>query len=1331
MEDDNARSSSETNDVATVEDVTSETIDAEVGGSSNDICARYVEKQDLGKFKCSLCIENFFVVEEKAKSHVSSCHFGCHVVVYEEGTADERTIPLCKKGCVAKAHHHCFKCGMAMRRSRLESHISKCGKSSQQLPREVSTNGTPLPKRSKVEEKVKCDQCNEVMYRRNLNPHKANKHAIFKKNISSKRYHNGICIDANGGVYLMNESGYSGLPNPIHVQKKVVGEQVLQCASEKCARLRCVAGVSSLTSFECSHLQSVAFINSHAENVVLDEVVIDALIAGSRVKEESKGPCMQWKRNAEGNQEVFAAAWIHPNKVFISIWTGEVNSWTQLGRVLVTYDPLAFTLTCCCSHSTKIGCLHKTVSKWYLKATMPETFSAPHPGAEKVRLRENHQSSEMAQYVYTNKRIPYVLPESCLAETCALSVICPHEDICCGTKLLKKMVSQKGQVYSRLGIKSNISVWSKRCSTCDKLYWYNEIKEGIFNHDNHTFLTLDLLEWLRNAVYEHTAIGREVSALNGRYKCKMDADVIRKAFFKYVSLLELDKCFNCVLCGHHPVILTFDAIRKTSFRLSQLDDVEDREGVVNCQKFWDDVNLTCLDESIGGVTTGKIQPSLGYWPPFIPESTRGETVYSTEHLKGTDNTENEYLRSISEEHLEDLFNFADLKMLKEVCESCGISTRNKTKGKLIEALKSAVESFADIDKLFFKIWQGSGGTMTATCPHGVTYAFKCLLKAESSRDVRDILISLRYPPNVVISDVPHLVTSIVNRSVPNFFMPHNGCVAEPTESNIDKVKKGRFEQLSFPNLNNRFEPARSGLNLTGSVMHPITLLTRRWSLYDKFHQGNSKDPTNVMRRTELIKELNGVVTETAEQLNNFISRKTYFLDSMSPIHHQLMLKLVLAERNNRRNEIVQKDIESLLQFGSLAQDEYGRLCIKPGSSASISDESLGSPASSSVFPPSSQAGPSTHFDTLGLRSVWCSPPYLEMRTASIPNHAPFSFDEVSMVSDINDLSCLYPGEYLNGPVMDMLLFCLASEFFKDGIRTVILTECILPRIEQDATLETMIPNCSGIDFLVSASYYSHHWALVLVDIQKKYIYYLDPKVGYMPQEKIMQDLKVIQKIIWFNVLENERDVASPSQLPGWKVITRSTFSAHHRKNLPAQENSIDCGVYVIMYFLYIVRNADFDFSNGDVGVIRQWLGSLLIKNSYEDMSPYIWWFMPKLQSRHFGTMKIKDARLSNEIKQLEHFKRWIEENITMFSSPPKYPTLLNYSEEEQRQVLEELSSGDSYVNHIPKMTFHFLKKADFLIYMDFVNLFGWIVNVMGGEEEDDESNSEITIEFHD
>ena len=52
----------------------------------------------------------------------------------------------------------------------------------------------------------------------------------------------------------------------------------------------------------------------------------------------------------------------------------------------------------------------------------------------------------------------------------------------------------------------------------------------------------------------------------------------------------------------------------------------------------------------------------------------------------------------------------DVMTLRELCKECGIHVSKLTQIDCIARLKSTVQSVAEIDKLFFKVWQASGGT---------------------------------------------------------------------------------------------------------------------------------------------------------------------------------------------------------------------------------------------------------------------------------------------------------------------------------------------------------------------------------------------------------------------------------------------------------------------------------------------------------------------------------------------------------------------------------------------------------------------------------------------
>ena len=54
-------------------------------------------------------------------------------------------------------------------------------------------------------------------------------------------------------------------------------------------------------------------------------------------------------------------------------------------------------------------------------------------------------------------------------------------------------------------------------------------------------------------------------------------------------------------------------------------------------------------------------------------------------------------------------------------------------------------------KTFSKLWGCSGGWLSGTCPHGVVYVLKFVLRAESPRDYVDVLLSMKFQPNTVFA----------------------------------------------------------------------------------------------------------------------------------------------------------------------------------------------------------------------------------------------------------------------------------------------------------------------------------------------------------------------------------------------------------------------------------------------------------------------------------------------------------------------------------------------------------------------------------------------------
>ncbi|XP_039659583.1 uncharacterized protein LOC120560800 [Perca fluviatilis] len=103
------------------------------------------------------------------------------------------------------------------------------------------------------------------------------------------------------------------------------------------------------------------------------------------------------------------------------------------------------------------------------------------------------------------------------------------------------------------------------------------------------------------------------------------------------------------------------------------------------------------------------------------------------------------------------------------------------------------------------------------------------------------------------------------------------------------------------------------------------------------------------------------------------------------------------------------------------------------------------------------------------------------------------------------------------------------------------------------------------------------------------LFHLEASVGFGDQRYIQICSDLAQRII-----------------PGeWTVIYSKDI-----KGLPRQEDGNACGIFMLMYALYIALGADFDFTTGDMDTIRTWWCLLLLsghsvvrfaqKRKYED-----------------------------------------------------------------------------------------------------------------------------------
>lgn len=179
-----------------------------------------------------------------------------------------------------------------------------------------------------------------------------------------------------------------------------------------------------------------------------------------------------------------------------------------------------------------------------------------------------------------------------------------------------------------------------------------------------------------------------------------------------------------------------------------------------------------------------------------------------------------------------------------------------------------------------------------TCPCAVVYGLKFNLRAESPRDYADLLLSMRHLPNVCVYDFARGLAAHTNRRQPQTFKPHEGRLMEATEANLVAAKSG--QAVSLPWLLTKKSSEDPG-------GHPVTGSAEHYVLYDRFHENNTKDPRDALRKIELVPELRGWVnSQCAEQLFAGMRKNNSFLNMMSPTNHIFLMRNILHIHNTKK-----------------------------------------------------------------------------------------------------------------------------------------------------------------------------------------------------------------------------------------------------------------------------------------------------------------------------------------------------------------------------------------------------------------------------------------------
>ena len=386
---------------------------------------------------------------------------------------------------------------------------------------------------------------------------------------------------------------------------------------------------------------------------------------------------------------------------------------------------------------------------------------------------------------------------------------------------------------------------------------------------------------------------------------KLDEQKVLNAYAHFEALSDRTYQFTCLQCGYYPSILIADLNRKVGFKYSMSsdevlpDENDDDVDYVHCGDFWDSSAVSVLSK---GFINRKfenlsLEPTLSFWSPYIGKNARvGDYVVNSEHRKIHRDTgaPEADCREISAERLiEELFE-SKTNGIKKLARKVNVSTKG-SKLDIIGRIKASLgEDSARFNKVLTKRFGRSGGWLTVACKHGIIYAVKFLLRAESPRDYIYVLRSLKFKPNVFINDMAHMVAAHGNRFEEGFFSPHQGRAAEATLENIEEAKSGTLK-ISFPWLETNRQLEQQNHPVTGS---DVTL-----ALFDRFHESNTCSEVEALRRIGCIKELEGKInSEVAEQLHGSFNKDKHFLNQMTASNHIFLFRSIIDLRNEERNK---------------------------------------------------------------------------------------------------------------------------------------------------------------------------------------------------------------------------------------------------------------------------------------------------------------------------------------------------------------------------------------------------------------------------------------------
>ncbi|XP_072565367.1 uncharacterized protein, partial [Paramormyrops kingsleyae] len=792
----------------------------------------------------------------------------------------------------------------------------------------------PLTQRK--QKTVKCTSCGLILNRRNLRIHLRRRHTPIKMDITAQNHLSAQCVDYTNGVFAVAKS-FIAPSTPVRVIKRTWGpEQKTMCELDICRINAEFAERSNLRPFECHHIQSLVYCPpARMDTPSLTEDVLQVMVHDKWFGEDKKERCLVRQREANDAGvplSCLVTVCGPPYKKHISVYESTISYYSRLGRVVVRYNSKIISWHCPCANPRQ-SCIPKYVAKWHLFETDQALFRKTRSVEENITEHfpidmesfdleegapyspEGKNLSRMVQYIFHKKKLPAIFPSD-VVKTIHFPVhFIPSETFCSEclepTPLSEPvLITSKAKILTITDVIEGISVYRKWCYRCGMAYRYQEWTDGVHNFDDHTLLSIYMCHFLRNTLQTHQAVGSAMDVLEKTSgKTYPSRERVLQAYLSFEALSDLGYTYACVSCGYHPVSVVMDLHEKGVFSMpvSSIEEPSQTfDGKVSVENFWEMVSLEMI--SRGLVPSNKsnpfvVHPSYHSWAPWIGPHTRDrDVVLNTEYKEvySACSAKEESEFNLTEDRLTDELLKLKMEAVRALCRQCGIDPKG-SRMDLVTRLQQEMKNRASYDKVFSQIWGASGGWAVVTCPCAVVYGVKFNIRAESPRDFADLLLSMKHFPNIVLYDFARGLATHTNLRDPESlpFKPHGGRLLEPTEDNIRCATTGQIK-VSLPWLvTKKPVPDENG--------HPITGSSEHYALYDRFHEANSKDARDVLRKVELVPELRGWINSPCA-LPAGMRKNNHFLNMMTPSSHVFLMRNILCHYNNARNS---RTIESM------------------------------------------------------------------------------------------------------------------------------------------------------------------------------------------------------------------------------------------------------------------------------------------------------------------------------------------------------------------------------------------------------------------------------------